>query len=262
MKNVLLVIFFCVVVSGCASYTMGGKKFTTKSSALEHQKTIYENQMANIAHATYFGGSMLIHLPTDENLSQVPFVTGNPSSDQLDYFLKFYKQDFESVKLSIEKSKMFDTTDLIQTSSYLRYAKNHGYRYLSVNNGDGSWTIYDLYLGEDKIVRFPKGLDNLVYLVEDTISKFEAKKPSGRISSTYSPSNERLSYDEATRKGFLSVSGKGIEARYWMLKKIGEIAATKNVALKSDGKPSPGVFTVLNEKIEGGVFTIEFETLY
>ena len=257
-----LVILISVAISGCVSYTMCGKQFSTKSSALEYQKVIYDKQIANIEPATYFGGSMLIHVPTDENLSQAPFVTGKPNRDLLDYFLKFYKQDFFSFQQSIKKSKMFDSTDLVQQSSYLRYAKNHGYRYLIVSNGDGSWTIYDLYIGEDKIVRSPLGLDNMVYVVEDAITKFEAKKQSKTIASAYSPKNEYLDYNDKTGIGVLSVSGKGIEARYWMLKKIGEIVATKHIAMVSGETASPGTFTITDERIEGGVFTIKFETLY
>lgn len=258
-----LVLLVIMNLTACASgYTMGGKHFSSKSEALTYQNSLSDDQISKVQPATYYGGSMLVHMPTDDNLSQHPFVSGTPSPDLLDYFLKFYKNDFSAIQRAIDKSKMFDSTDLVQTSSYLRYAKDHGYRYLAVNNGDGSWGIFDLLLGEDKLVRFPKGLDNMVYVVEDAISKFESKQGSRTIADNFKPVSESFEYDDNTRRGVLSVAGKGIEARYWMLKKIGDVASTKNVAIKAGEKASQGAFIVTDEKIENGVFTIAFETLY
>lgn len=259
------VLLFVVFASGCVGgnyYNMGKKQFTSKVAAIDYQRQTQNLEIERVEPGEYFGGSLIIHVPTNENLSQLPFVTGNPNQDLIEYFRMFYIQDFEGVKNAIVKSKMFDSVATRQMSSYLRYSKNHGYRYLLVNNGDGTWTFYDLYLGKDKNVRFPKGLDNLVYLIEDTISKFEKEKPSKSLSAGYNVVGQSLEYDDKTKRGKLSIHGKGIEARSWMLMKIGQIASSKNILLKSGMQPDAGYFEVLNEKIANNVFTIEFRATY
>jgi hypothetical protein len=260
--KISLLIFISCFLNGCMTYHMGGKVFSTKDQAYNYQNNLMQEQVDKIEPATYFGASLLIHMPSDTNLIQAPFVTGIPTNDQKEYFLVFYKNDFKGVKTAIEKAHMFDSINLIQRSSYLKFSKTHGYRYLLVNNGDGTWTIFDIYLDLDKTFRFPKGLDNLVYTIEDAISKFENKKSTKIIAKKYKPLNEKLKYNDLTRKGLLSIQGKGIEARSWMLAKIGEIASSKNILLKAGEKPKAGYFNILNESLDNNIFTIEFETIY
>jgi hypothetical protein len=67
-------------------------------------------------------------------------------------------------------------------------------------------------------------------------------------------------YDPATKMGYISVKGKGPEARAWMLKQIEEICASKNIVIQEGEKPSePARFRVLNETYVDGKFTIKFE---
>jgi len=72
-------------------------------------------------------------------------------------------------------------------------------------------------------------------------------------------------YNDKTGKGTLSakVSGDHFQTRNWMIKKIGEISSSKRVALHA-GKESlqGGNYKVLDEKSEGSVLTIKFETLW
>ena len=264
MSKIFLLSLISLLITGCITspYILGGKKFQTKESAYTHQKSIMNTQINKIEPGNYFGGSLLIHQPSDDNLTQAPFISGNPTDDEKTFFLGFFKNDFNGIKDAINKSHMFDSVNVIQKSSYLRYAKNHGYRYLLVNNGDSTWTLFDVYLDLDKTVRFPKGLDNLIYLIEDTVAKFEIKKSTKSMSAKYKPVRDKLEYNDITRRGTLSIHGKGIEARSWMLTKIGEIASTKNILLKAGEKPKAGYFLILNEKIENNVFTIEFEATY
>jgi hypothetical protein len=68
-------------------------------------------------------------------------------------------------------------------------------------------------------------------------------------------------YDAATKTGYISVKGKGPEARAWMLKQIEEICASKNIVIQ-DGTTSesePARFRVLDETFLDGKFTIKFE---
>jgi hypothetical protein len=72
-------------------------------------------------------------------------------------------------------------------------------------------------------------------------------------------------YDATSQKGVLSVdiSGKGIEAREWVVKNIGNICSSKNITLEA-GKETKtgGRYRVLNESVRDGILTIEFETAW
>jgi hypothetical protein len=67
-------------------------------------------------------------------------------------------------------------------------------------------------------------------------------------------------YDPETKMGYISVKGKGPEARAWMLKQIEEICASKNIVIQEGEKPSePARFRVLSESFLDGKFTMKFE---
>ena len=74
------------------------------------------------------------------------------------------------------------------------------------------------------------------------------------------PEPVEFEYDPETKSGYISVKGKGPEARAWMLKQIEEICASKNIVIQEGAKPSePARFRVLNETFRDGKFTIKFE---
>lgn len=68
-----------------------------------------------------------------------------------------------------------------------------------------------------------------------------------------------LVYDEKTKIGYISVHGKGLEVRPWMIKKIEEFASFQNVLIKAGEAPEAGYYRILDEDVEKGKYTIEFE---
>ena len=66
-------------------------------------------------------------------------------------------------------------------------------------------------------------------------------------------------YDPETKMGYISVKGKGPEARSWMLKQIEEICASKNIVIQEGAASEPARFRVLSETFLDGKFTIKFE---
>jgi len=108
-----------------------------------------------------------------------------------------------------------------------------------------------------------KGCDMTGVRAERILSAEERKKTntesSKNLSEKYVPAEHELVYDDMTRKGYISVQGKGLEARSWMLEKIGEIASTKNIRIQAGTSPKAGYYRVLDEKIQDGKYTIEFE---
>jgi len=260
IKFHMLVILSSSLLFGCTNYNMDGKTFSTMKGALSYQKSMYKEQIEEIKPRQHFGGSILINVPSDILLCQPPFVTGSPEPALQNYFLTLYKQDFEAVRYALEKSNMFDNVYVNQVDSYLNYSKDHGYRYLAVSNGDGSWTIHDLYLGVSKVARFPKRFSQKINLLENIITDFGTTKNTKQLLSGYIPINESFSFDEKTGKGYLSVDGQGIQTRYWMLKKIADFTAAKKANSGADKDLPSQSFTVLNEQIQNGLFIIKFDT--
>ncbi len=68
-------------------------------------------------------------------------------------------------------------------------------------------------------------------------------------------------YDAKTKTGYISVKGKGPEARPWMLKQIEQICASKNIVIQegTTSESEPARFRVLDESFMDGKFTIKFE---
>ncbi|MGB5444397.1 MAG: hypothetical protein WBM99_02730 [Psychromonas sp.] len=259
MKFLLAGFLSTSLLCGCTSYNLGGEIFSSMDGALTYQKQMYQEEVDRVDASRHFGGSMLVVVPSDRDLLQPPFVSGNLDPELQHYFLTLYKQDFAAVKSAIEKSNMFDSVEVRQVESYLTYSKIYGYRYLAVSNGDGSWTIQDLYLGLNELARFPKDFAARIDLLESIIAQFEATKSSEQLLLSYTPANESFYFNEKTHKGYLSVTGQGMHSRYWMLRKIAEFTATKKLHSGSDKLLSSRLFTVADEHIRDGIFTIEFE---
>jgi hypothetical protein len=73
------------------------------------------------------------------------------------------------------------------------------------------------------------------------------------------------SYDDKKQRGSISakVNGDSFVVRDWLLKKIGEIASSKNVAIRAGNEQREGgSYKVLNENIEDSVLSMDFETLF
>lgn len=69
-------------------------------------------------------------------------------------------------------------------------------------------------------------------------------------------------YDDRSRRGSLSArtGGDPFALRNWMLNKIGEIASSKNVAIRAGKEPvTGGNYTVLDESMVDGVMTVAFK---
>jgi uncharacterized protein YbjQ (UPF0145 family) len=73
------------------------------------------------------------------------------------------------------------------------------------------------------------------------------------------PIDHEFVYDEKTKKGYISVKGRGLEARPWMIKQIEAVCSSKDVIIQGGTEPEPAYYRILNEKLQNGKFTIEFE---
>ena len=72
-------------------------------------------------------------------------------------------------------------------------------------------------------------------------------------------------FDSAAKKGSVTVDigNKGFQARLWVVKNIGMICSSKNIALEAGSESFSGAkYKVLDESIQDGLLTIVFEATY
>lgn len=72
-------------------------------------------------------------------------------------------------------------------------------------------------------------------------------------------------FDAMTRRGSVTVDigNKGFQARMWVIKNIGMICSSKNVAMEAGKESFSGAkYTILNESIQSGLLTVDFEATY
>lgn len=93
------------------------------------------------------------------------------------------------------------------------------------------------------------------------LKEYKRRNPdaSGEMPVIQASSEHELVYDQKTKTGYISVRGKGLEARPWMIDQIEEFASFQNVLIKAGEEPEAGYYRILDEDIEKGTYTIEFQ---
>lgn len=258
-------------------YSVGGQSFKTIEQALAHQALIARQSIAEMEPGHYYGGSLLVSLPPDNVLISPAFLTGSETLDEesKQYFRAFFRADADFLVQAFNRSGLFDSVTLTRSVSHWRYAVDFGYRYVLVYGGFAGFSLLDMAADtETKVTVLGSGLSGLVNGVEraldDLARQARAKAPAGAsfdkvgvARAAALPVAEEMSYDEQTRQGWISMRGRGLDARGSLLRRIAEICATKNKLLVSDDmQAARGAFKVLNEELKDGVLKITFEALY
>jgi hypothetical protein len=257
--------------------TPQGRKFSTHGEVLAYVREEGMKEISSLEPGHYYGDSLMINLPPD-SVILTPLYTGMDvsslnamSSEQRDYLMAHCKLVAELVAAGFARAGLFDSVTIKQSSSYLHQASGLGYRFVLNFNKATELTLVDLTTGEERAMFQADQtkqilLAELVHKVERTLEKLAmtprqaaAKGPDG---TTQSPPVEGMHYDEATRRGWVSFKGRGLEARGLVLRRIAEICATKNKLLISDELASRGAFKVYDEELKDGVLKISFEALY
>lgn len=125
------------------------------------------------------------------------------------------------------------------------------------------------YLGFRVVLEIPESgsIGFLSSIKNQDVNSIQMQTKSEKIESPnappkmFVPIEHELAYNEKTKRGYISVKGKGLEARPWMMKKIGEVCSSKNIVIQDGTQPEPGYFRVLDEKLKDGKYTIEFEAI-
>jgi hypothetical protein len=250
---------------GCtAPVIYGNTRYATKQLALEAMATDIASQLGTINRRPYLGGSVLVYLPTHQQMTGPPF-TDRPierNEDLYSFFIDYWTADHQGIRDALRQSGVFDSVELKRVDGYESFARDYGYRYLVVRTISG-WDLQDIVTGETKDVSGPPGFKNFVGRVEGAAHRFarDESAPTGRSASP--AHDDGLHYDATTRRGSLTVRGTGLDGRAQLVAAIGRLCSTKSVSIVGGEIPTEGgVFEVTNESLHQGQFEIEFRCLY
>lgn len=258
-------------------YRMFGQVFNTPDKALACQVEGTQKQLAELVPGQYYGGSLLVVLPPDSVVISPAFLTGSETLDaeQKQFFRDHFRIDAEFMVQAFIRSGLFDSVTLTRSISHWRYASDFGYRYVFVYGGVTGFTLLDMATNtETKVSILGTGMPGWVNGTERALDELarqarlkgpgaESLEKAGVARAAALPVAEEMNYDEQTRQGWISMRGRGLDARGSLLRRIAEICATKNKLLVSDDmQAARGAFKVLNEELKDGVLKISFEALY
>lgn len=256
-------------LAGCTTvYTMGGREFPTKEEALEYQKSIAREQLEKVPRVRRFEGSLMISLPPDERIASSEFVRGAPgmTREQLDFFVQYYKNDADALKMAVLKSGMFESVAMVQGTDQLQLASDLGYKYVFRTEDKPDVSLTDVASGRKLKFSISTGLQDAIPAMVTILRKLDAEGdlaglPSGKTQVSARPVEE-MEYSQSTKRGWVSIKAQGLGARRELLRRIAEICATKNKMLVSDDSQITGTFKVLDEELKDGVLKIYFESMY
>ena len=173
----------------------------------------------------------------------------------------WFKQGAAKLNLGDQQGAIKDYTKAIELDpKHVMAYRNRGIAKLAL--GDNQGGILDLRKGGEL------GDPNAWDLIKTIQSN---KQVPSRSRTTYvAPSRPvkdflvtHFDYDDATKKGVISVRtyGRGIKCREWLVKNIGAICSSKNITLRAGSESKKGGrYRILDEKIEGDILTVHFES--
>ncbi|MGA1980318.1 MAG: hypothetical protein ABSG99_07145 [Sedimentisphaerales bacterium] len=137
----------------------------------------------------------------------------------------------------------------VVNAEFTRLSRSSGWG--SGKDQSGNTFIYTFGMSDEEAEQF-------IERTRKTIANHPSLPATGEEPSKASEPIE-FKYDAETKTGYISVKGKGPEARSWMLRQIEEICASKNIVIQEGETSEPAHFRVLDETFVDGKFTIKFE---
>lgn len=272
----IIVLLFAGLAGGLDAkppYVLAGVSYKSAEQLFLTCRAAWAVQLAKVQGGQYYGGSLLIVLPPDSVLISPEFIGAyrpDFDNDSKRVYQLWFQEAAHVTMEAVNKAGFFDSTTLTRVIGYRKYASDFGYRYVLVYVGrpDG-FRLVDMVTGAEVVAK-PAGEGlvgtmNGIELALDRFGRGPAPKPAATASAPAAAPlvAEAMHYDEQTRTGWVSISGRGLEARKAILKRIAEICATKNKLLISDDLAAArGAFKVHDEELKDGVLKISFEALY
>lgn len=275
-----LPVLFCTALGGLPAkppYVVAGVSYATAEQVFTTYRTAWAQQLKAVQRGQYYGGSLLLVLPPDSALISASFIGAyrpDFDADSKRVYQLWFQESAHTTLTALNQAGLFDSATLTRVVGYRKYAADFGYRYVLVYVGrpDGM-RLVDMVTREEVVVKpTGEGLAGLMNGIEQVLDGLgrgpvaqatAANKPAGEAVAAPPRVVEEMHYDEQTRQGWVSVRGRGLEARDSVLRRIAEICATKNKLLVSDDLAAArGAFKVLDEELKDGVLRITFEALY
>ncbi len=204
-----------LALCGCAGYTFGGTRYRSANYALKAQAAALEEQLAQIAPMGYVGGSVLVPMPADRELTEPPYADQrvNRVSPQHSFLLRYWRRDINAVSAALDRSESFDTAEVRRTDEPGVYAREYGYRFVLRDQGP-RWFLDDVLTGYSRELH-GVGLRDLAQRAQAAASALQAAHQTPTAKSSQ-PATETPKEDKSG--GFtLSFPGEALEARARML---------------------------------------------
>jgi hypothetical protein len=257
-------------------YIVAGASFKSAEQLFLSYRGAWNEQLGKVTRGQYYGGSLLLVLPPDSALISPAFIGAyrpDFDDDSKRVYRLWYDENAQTTLEAINKAGLFDSATRTRIVGYWKYASDFGYRYVLafVGRPDGM-KLADMVTREEVVVSYVgEGLPGLMNGIEQALDKLARGQGTTAVAAAPAPipaappvaAAEEMHYDEQTRRGWVSVRGRGLAAREMILRRIAEICATKNKLLVSDDLAAArGAFKVHDEELKDGVLKVSFEALY
>jgi hypothetical protein len=258
-------------------YVLAGVSYASAEQVFTVYRAAWAQQLKAVQRRQYYGGSLLLVLPPDSALMSAEFIAAYRPDFEADakrVYQLWYQESANTTLAALNQAGLFDSVTMTRVVGYRRYAADFGYRYALVYVGRPDVLhLLDTVTREEVIAKpAGEGLAGVMNGVEQALDRLghapavpvaTAGKAGSEAVAAPPRVAEEMHYDEETRRGWVSVRGRGLEARDSVLRRIAEICATKNKLLISDDLAAArGAFKVLDEELKDGVLKITFEALY
>ncbi|MBI3552917.1 MAG: hypothetical protein HY077_10410 [Elusimicrobia bacterium] len=234
-----------LAVCGCAGYTINGVLYRSSNSALKAQSQSVEEQLAEITPLAYVGGSLLVPIPADEDLTSPPFADRKVgrASPAHSFLVRFWKRDIAAAAEALSRAGAFDGAEVRRVDDPQAYAREYGYRFIMFEGGR-RWRMHDTVTGGSHELHFV-GLKDLAERAQYSASVFQAAHaaPTSRTA----PPGEGEIPDLKGGGLVLSVPGERREARARILARVRALCS--------------GFSRIDDEFLQSGALTLRFTCL-
>lgn len=281
MRLQVIVSALCLAGAGPAvmfakpPYVVAGISYPSAEKLFQEYRASWAHNLGKVEKGQYYGGSLLLALPPDSALISPAFIGAyRPDFDEdtKRVYRLWFQENAQNTLEAINKGGAFDSATLTRVVGYWKYASDYGYRYVLafVGRPDGMRLADTVTREEVAVAYVGEGFPGLINGIEQALDKLargQGTKTVAAAPAVAAPTApavvEEMHYDEQTRRGWVSVRGRGLAARESILRRIAEICATKNKLLVSDDlSAARGAFKVHDEELKDGVLKVSFEALY
>lgn len=140
-----------LALSACAGYTVEGTRYRTSAAALKAQARLIDDDLASVRPLGYIGGSVLVVLPPDSQLTRPPYADRLVPriSPEHFYLSRYWRRHVASAAEAVARGAAFDDAEVRGGDDPMAYAREFGYRFVLRDEGR-RWFLADSVSGRSE----------------------------------------------------------------------------------------------------------------